>query len=72
MQLSIVEDGVNGAARRYNDLKVLNDRRATELKIKLDELEGLKLENDSMIKMKTRDTPEAEKIDQLKIVSLDV
>jgi hypothetical protein len=68
MQLSIVEDGVNGAARRYNELKIHNDRKATELKGKLDDLEALKLECDSMVKMKTRDTPEAVKIDQLKMV----
>lgn len=65
-QLSIVEDGVNGAARRYNDLRILCDRKSNELKKKLDELDGLKLEYDNMMKMKVRDTPESHRIDQLK------
>jgi len=66
-QLSIVEDGVNNAARRYNDLRVLCDRKASELKSKLDELDTLKLEHDGMDKMKTRDTHEARRIDALKV-----
>mmetsp|Transcript_13135 Transcript_13135/g.13597 ORF Transcript_13135/g.13597 Transcript_13135/m.13597 type:complete len:695 (+) Transcript_13135:27-2111(+) len=65
-QLSIVEDGVNNAARRYNDLRVLCDRRATELKEKLDELDALKLDHDAMESMKHRNTFEAQRIDQLK------
>lgn len=69
MQLSIVEDGVNTAARRYNDLRVQCDRKAVELKAKLDELDALKLDHDAMDKMKTRDTFEAKRIDELKVVS---
>ena len=42
-QLNIVENGVNEAARRYNDLHVLCDRKTQELKLKLDELETLKV-----------------------------
>lgn len=68
MQLSIVEDGVNTAARRYNDLRVQCDRKAVELKAKLDELDSLKLDHDAMNKMKTRDTFEARRIDDLKEV----
>jgi hypothetical protein len=67
-QLSIVEDGVNNAARRYNDLKVLCDRKATELKEKLDDLDSLKLDHDAMQSMKQRNTFEAQRIDQLKLV----
>jgi hypothetical protein len=68
-QLSIVEDGVNNAARRYNDLRVMCDRRAIELKVKLDELDSLKLEHEAMDRMKKRDTDEAQRIDVLKVVS---
>ena len=67
-----MEDGVNGAARRYNDLRILNDRRARELKQKLDELESLRLEYDSMSKMKTRDTPQANRMDSLKVEITEV
>ena len=66
-QLSIVEDGVNSAARKYNDLRVMCDRKATDLKAKLDELDSLKLEYEGMMKMKTRDTHEARRIDKLKV-----
>lgn len=68
-QLSIVEDGVNNAARRYNDLKILCDRKAAELKEKLDDLDALKLDHDAMQNMKQRNTMEARRIDQLKLVS---
>ena len=40
-QLSIVEDGVNNSARKYNELRVVCDRKATELKARLDELDSL-------------------------------
>jgi hypothetical protein len=59
---------VNNAARRYNDLKVLCDRRATELKEKLDELDSLKLDHEAMENMKFRNTFEAQRIDHLKVV----
>lgn len=66
-QLSIVEDGVNTSARKYNELRVMCDRKATDLKARLDDLDSLKLEYESMVKMKTRDTPEAKAIDKLKV-----
>lgn len=69
-QLSIVEDGVNNAARRYNDLRVMCDRKAGELKMKLDELDTLKLEHEAMDRMKRRDTEEANRIDLLKVVRI--
>ena len=71
-QLSIVEDGVNNSARKYNDLRVICDRKATDLKSKLDELDSLKLEHDAMVRMKTRDTHEARRIDKLKVEIADV
>jgi hypothetical protein len=66
-QLSIVEDGVNNSARKYNELRVVCDRKATDLKARLDELDSLKLEHDAMVRMKTRDTHEARRIDKLKV-----
>jgi hypothetical protein len=45
------------------------DRRAVELKVKLDELDSLKLEHEAMDRMKKRDTEEAQRIDVLKVVS---
>lgn len=71
-QLSIVEDGVNNSARKYNDLRVICDRKATELKARLDELDSLKLEHDHMVRMKARDTHEARRIDKLKIEIAEV
>lgn len=71
-QLSIVEDGVNNSARKYNDLRVICDRKATELKAKLDDLDSLKVEHDAMVRMKARDTHEARRIDQLKIEIAEV
>lgn len=66
MQLSIVEDGVNGSARRYNDLKINNDRKANELKSKLDMLDEIRTEYENMSSMKNRTNPESLRIDSLK------
>jgi hypothetical protein len=41
-QLAIVENGVNYSARRFNDLKVMNDRLTRDLKARLDELDNQK------------------------------
>ena len=43
-QLTIMETGVNLNARRYNDLKITADRKAVELKKRLDTLACLKME----------------------------
>lgn len=65
-QLSIVEDGVNNSARKYNDLKVACDRKTFELKAKLDELEGQKLQYDELCKMKKANTFESARIEAIK------
>lgn len=67
-QLSIVEDGVNNSARKYNDLRVLCDRKTFELKAKLDDLETQKLQYDELSKMKKANTFESARIDVLKKV----
>jgi hypothetical protein len=40
-QMVIVENGVNYNIKRYNDLRVINDRLTAELKKRLDELDEL-------------------------------
>eukprot|EP01041_Mallomonas_annulata_P011126 gene11126-23257_t len=65
MQLNIVEGDVNDCARRYNDLHVLCDRKTQELKAKLDELEAIKRDYESLSNMKKGKTEESEKISQM-------
>lgn len=65
-QLSIVEDGVNNSARKYNELKVACDRKTYELKAKLDELEGQKLQYDELCRMKKASTFESARIEAIK------
>ena len=61
-QIVIVENGVNLSARRYNDLKVVNDRKTRELKAKLDEMEALKRDYEELERMKAAETPDAARI----------
>jgi len=61
-QVTIVENGVNSSARRYHDLKNLCDRKAHELKSKLDNLQTMKAENDALQQLKHRETPESRRI----------
>lgn len=64
-QLTIVENGVNYSAKRYNDLKVANIRATSELKAKLDELEVQKKAWEDLDAMKRAQTEEGRRIDQL-------
>jgi len=64
-QLTIMETGVNLNARRYNDLKITADRKAVELKKRLDTLACLKMENDALSDMKAKKTPESNRIEEL-------
>jgi len=64
-QLTIMETGVNLNARRYNDLKITADRKAVELKKRLDTLACLKMENDALADMKAKKTPESNRIGAL-------
>ena len=64
-QEKTMEWGVNMNARRFNELKTLADRKADELKAKLDTLASLKMEHDSLDKMMTRKAPESIRIAEL-------
>lgn len=48
----IVENGVNYSIKRYNDLRVLVERRTAELKSRLDELDAQKKTFDQLDAMK--------------------
>lgn len=48
----IVENGVNYNIKRYNDLKVLNERLTKTLKSKLDELDNQKKSYEQLYAMK--------------------
>ena len=63
-QEKTMEWGVNMSAR-FNELKAFADRKADELKAKLDTLAALKMEHDSLDKMMTRKAPESIRIAEL-------
>lgn len=65
--MAIVEEGVNNSARKYNDLRVLCERKRLELKAKLDELESQKLQYEQLCDMKKAKTYESARIEQLKV-----
>ena len=48
--MTIVENGVNYNVKRYNDLRVINERLVRDLKARLDELEYEKKSFISLIK----------------------
>ncbi len=50
--MTIVENGVNYNIKRYNDLKVANERLTRELKLKLDELDNQKKSFETLDAMK--------------------
>lgn len=51
-QMNIVENGVNYNVKRYNDLKIMNERLVVVLKSKLDELEQQKKSFEALDNMK--------------------
>ena len=51
-QMTIVENGVNYNIKRYNDLRVVNERLILELKSKLDELDDQKSSYEELHAMK--------------------
>ena len=51
-QMNIVENGVNYNIKRYNDLRVLNERLTLSLKAKLDELDDQKSSFEDLRAMK--------------------
>jgi hypothetical protein len=64
-QLNIVESGVNYSARRFNDLRVENDRLTKSLKAKLDELDEQKKNFEQLDSMKKATTMEGLRITAL-------
>lgn len=64
-QLVIIENGVNYSARRFNDLRVENDRLTKVLKAKLDELDEQKKNFESLDAMKNATTEEGMRIEHL-------
>lgn len=63
--MTIVENGVNYNIKRYNDLKVSNDRLTRELKARLDELENQKKQFEAIDAMKKAETEEGIRIEML-------
>ena len=55
-QMNIVENGVNYNIKRYNDLRVLNERLTLSLKAKLDELDDQKSSFEDLHAMKNVNT----------------
>ena len=64
-QMIIVENGVNYNIKRYNDLKVLNERLTMDLKKKLDELQNEKKSYEALNAMKMAETGESKRIASL-------
>ena len=64
-QLNVMSNGVNMNAKKFNELKLLGDRKAKELKTRLDVLTSLKVENDALVEMKKKETPESIRIEEL-------
>lgn len=57
-QMNIVENGVNWNIKRYNDLKVINERLTKTLKAKLDDLDYQKKIYENLEAMKNAETEE--------------
>lgn len=63
--MNIVENGVNYSVKRYNDLRVINERLVRDLKTRLDELEYEKKSFEALDAMKNATTEEGIRIDNL-------
>lgn len=64
--LTELEAAVNVNARRYNDLKQLADKRQEQLKVLMDDLHVLQVENDALGKMASKQTAESLRIEGLR------
>ncbi|KAG3163200.1 hypothetical protein PI124_g6124 [Phytophthora idaei] len=64
--LEYLEDGVHHNARKFNELKLMVDRRQREFHGLLDELRVLQLENETLGKIQNQDTPVSRKNNQIK------
>ncbi|KAL3662617.1 hypothetical protein V7S43_012469 [Phytophthora oleae] len=61
-----LEDGVHLNARKFNELKLMVDRRQRDLHGLLDELRVLQLENEALSRIQKQDTPVSKKNIQIK------
>lgn len=64
--MTIVENGVNYSVKRYNDLRVINERLVRDLKARLDELEYQKKSFEELDSMKNATTEDGIRIENLK------
>jgi hypothetical protein len=71
-QMNIVENGVNYSVKRYNDLKILNERLVKTLKSRLDELEQQKKSFEELVAMKNATTEEGMRIEKLQKETDDI
>jgi len=71
-QLIIVENGVNYNVKKYNDLRITNERLILELKAKLDELDDQKGSFEELEAMKKAQTEESLRIESLKVDTVKV
>lgn len=65
-QMIIIENGVNYNIKRYNDLRVTNERLTADLKAKLDELDNQKASYEELDAMTKAQTEESMRIESLK------
>ena len=70
--MNIVENGVNYSVKRYNDLKVINERLVKVLKSRLDELEQQKKSWENLEAMKKAQTEEGMRIEALQKETKDI
>lgn len=63
--LALMEWGVNFNARKFNELRTSADRKAGQLKQRLDTLRALKIEHEALERMLSPESPEAIKIADL-------
>lgn len=75
-QMNIVENGVNYNIKRYNDLRVMNEKQTMQLRKSLDALENEKNGFQTMDAMKKANTEESKRIgylnDQIDVVETGV
>lgn len=70
--MTIVENGVNYSVKRYNDLKIMNERLVKVLKQRLDELEQQKKSFENLDAMKNATTEEGIRIERLQTETNDI
>jgi len=64
-EVEFLEEGVNHNARKFNDMKMMADKKQQELDKLIDIHKELKMENHALSKIKNKQTTDATKIGQL-------